>query len=87
MNIVFTKEAFEDYKYWQQEDKKALKKINLLLEDISRNGNAGIGKPEALLGNYTGFWSRRIDSKNRLIYRLESNTVIIIACRKHYLEK
>ena len=87
MNIVFTKEAFEDYKYWQQEDKKTLKKINLLLEDISRNGNAGIGKPEALLGNYAGFWSRRIDSKNRLIYRLESNTVIIIACRKHYLEK
>ena len=87
MNIVFTKEAFEDYKYWQQEDKKTLKKINLLVEDISRNGNTGIGKPEALLGNYTGFWSRRIDSKNRLIYRLENNTVIIIACRKQYLEK
>lgn len=58
-----------------------LKKINQLIRDIERNGNAGIGKPEPLIGDFTGFWSRRINSKDRLIYRLDENNIYIIACR------
>ena len=63
MNKVFTKNGWEDYIYWQTEDKKTLKKINKLIEDICRNGNSGIGKPEPLLGDLSGFWSRRINEK------------------------
>ncbi len=61
MNKVFTDNGCQDYVYWQTEDRKTLKKINRLLDDISRNGNSGIGKPEPLVGNLSGFWSRRID--------------------------
>lgn len=61
MNKVFTDNGRQDYVYWQTEDRKTLKKINRLLDDISRNGNSGIGKPEPLVGNLSGFWSRRID--------------------------
>lgn len=67
MNKVFTKNGWADYVYWQTEDRKTLKKINQLIEDIARNGNEGIGKPEPLTGNLTGFWSRRINDKDRLI--------------------
>ena len=87
MNILFTLPAFEDYKYWQSQDRKTLKRVNLLIEDICRNGNEGIGKPEPLKGRYSGFWSRRIDEKNRLIYKLMEEVVVIIACRTHYEEK
>ena len=86
-NIVFTPSAFEDYMYWQSQDKKTLKRVNMLIADILRNGNEGIGKPEALTGKYSGFWSRRIDEKNRLIYTIQADTVIIIACRTHYGDK
>jgi len=86
-NILFTPEAFEDYRYWQGEDKKTLKRINALIDDILRNGNEGIGKPELLKNNFAGFYSRRIDDKNRLIYRIEKDIVIIIACRTHYKDK
>lgn len=86
-NIVFTKNAFEDYTYWQSKDKKTLARINKLIEDIIRNGNKGIGKPELLKGNFQGLWSRRIDEKNRLIYRLEEGVVILFACRTHYEDK
>lgn len=86
-NILFTPEAFEDYRYWQGEDKKTLKRINALIDDILRNGNEGIGKPELLKNNFSGFYSRRIDDKNRLIYRIEKDIVIIIACRTHYKDK
>ena len=86
-NISFTEKAFEDYRYWMSEDRKTLKRINALLEDILRNGHDGIGKPEPLKDNYSGFWSRRIDDKNRLIYRIEGDLVIVIACRTHYSEK
>lgn len=86
-NIFFTPEAFEDYRYWQSEDKKTLKRINALIDDILRNGNEGIGKPELLKNNFAGFYSRRIDDKNRLIYRIEKDIVIIIACRTHYKDK
>ena len=66
-NIVFSEQAWQEYLSWQTEDKKTLRKINQLLQDISRNGNEGMGKPEALKHNLSGYWSRRIDEKNRLI--------------------
>lgn len=85
--VDFSLNAFEQYKNWEQQDKKTLKRINALITDIARNGNDGIGKPEALKGNYQGFYSRRIDDKNRLIYRIEENVIIIIECGTHYQDK
>lgn len=84
MNKAFTDIGWEDYLYWQTEDRKTLRKINTLLKDIDRNGNEGIGKPEPLTGDLSGFWSRRINQKDRLIYALEMDQIIIIACRYHY---
>ena len=85
--ITFTESGFDDYKYWLKEDKKTINRINALIEDIVRNGNSGIGKPEPLKNNLKGFWSRRIDDKNRLVYRIEGDVIIIIACRTHYQDK
>ena len=85
--VDFSLNAFEQYKNWEQQDKKTLKRINALIADSARNGNDGIGKPEALKGNYQGFYSRRIDDKNRLIYRIEENVLIIIECGTHYQDK
>ena len=79
--------AWEDYVYWQTQDKKTLKKINALLKDIDRNGYTGIGKPEPLVGDWSGYWSRRIDEKNRLIYKIVEGTVRIAQCRTHYGDK
>lgn len=84
MNKVFTENAWRDYLYWQTEDRKTLKKINQLLNDISRNGNVGIGKPEALVGDLSGYWSRRINDKDRLIYKIDEQNIYIISCRFHY---
>ena len=84
MNKAFTDIGWEDYLYWQTEDRKTLRKINTLLKDIERNGNEGIGKPEPLTGDLSGFWSRRMNQKDRLIYALEMDQIIIIACRYHY---
>ena len=84
MNKVFTSNGWEDYIYWQTEDKKTLKKINTLLKDIDRNGNEGIGKPETLIGNLSGFWSRRINEKDRLIYKIDEYNIYILSCRYHY---
>ena len=84
MNKAFTDIGWEDYLYWQTEDRKTLRKINTLLKDIERNGNEGIGKPEPLTGDLSGFWSRRINQKDRVIYALEMDQIIIIACRYHY---
>lgn len=84
MNKAFTDIGWEDYLYWQTEDRKTLRKINTLLKDIERNGNEGIGKPEPLTGDLSGFWSRRFNQKDRLIYALEMDQIIIIACRYHY---
>lgn len=84
MNKAFTDIGWEDYLYWQTEDRNTLRKINTLLKDIARNGNEGIGKPEPLTGDLSGFWSRRINQKDRLIYALEMDQIIIIACRYHY---
>ncbi len=86
--ITFTAKALNEYIEWQTEDKRTLKKINQLIKDIIRNGNDGIGSPEPLKGNLSGFWSREIDSKNRLIYCITDNEVIeIIQCRGHYNDK
>lgn len=84
MNKAFTDIGWEDYLYWQTEDRKTLRKINTLLKNIERNGNEGIGKPEPLTGDLSGFWSRRINQKDRLIYALEMDQIIIIACRYHH---
>ncbi|MBD5495871.1 MAG: Txe/YoeB family addiction module toxin [Lachnospiraceae bacterium] len=87
MNKIFADTGWEDYLYWQTEDRKTLKKINQLVNDIARNGNEGLGKPEPLSGNLSGYWSRRINDKDRLIYRTDDNNIYILACRYHYGEK
>ncbi len=87
MNKDWTDNAWEEYLYWQQNDKKTLKRINKILEDIDRNENIGIGKPERLLGNLSGYWSRRIDAKNRIVYKINNNRIIIIQCGSHYRDK
>ena len=79
--------AWDDYLYWQTQDKKTLKKINKLLQDIERNGNEGIGHPEPLKYELAGFWSREIDEKNRLVYRIEKGMLEIAECRTHYGDK
>ena len=83
-NISFAEQAWLDYPYWQTQDKKVLKKINALLKDISRDPFTGIGKPEPLKGDLSGFWSRRIDDTNRVVYRLKENTIEIASCKGHY---
>ena len=82
--LVWTTAARSDYLYWQGQDKKTLKSINLLIKDAMRNPEAGIGKPEALKENLSGLWSRRIDDVNRLVYVIEKDQLVIIACRYHY---
>jgi len=88
MKIHFTETGWKDYLYWAEQDKKTLKQINKLIEDIKRNGNDGIGKPELLRGFLSGWWSRRIDEKNRLVYRLTDGGAVEIAqCKGHYGDK
>ena len=83
-NISFTDKAWQDYCYWQSQDKKTLKRINLLLQDINRNNFTGIGKPEPLKNELSGYWSRRIDDTNRLVYRISNEQIEIIQCKGHY---
>ncbi len=82
--LVWTKEAWSDYVYWQGQDKKTLKRINQLIKEVMKNPFEGIGKPEPLKENLSGFWSRRIDDTNRLVYVVDEKTVTIISCRYHY---
>ncbi|MFN0006102.1 MAG: Txe/YoeB family addiction module toxin [Burkholderiaceae bacterium] len=82
--LVWTNTAWSDYLDWQIQDKKTLKRINLLVKDAVRDPEDGIGKPEALKENLSGLWSRRIDDVNRLVYAIEKDQLIIIACRYHY---
>ena len=82
--LTFTQDAWDDYLYWQSQDRKTLKRINQLLRDVSREPFTGIGKPEPLRENLTGYWSRRIDDKNRLVYAVEEQAIIVVACRYHY---
>jgi toxin YoeB len=84
MKIIFMKDAWEDYLYWQQTDRTILLKINGLIKEIIRTPFQGTGKPEALRANLAGFWSRRINQEHRLVYRVESETVYIIQCNYHY---
>ena len=84
MNKVWVEEAWEDYLYWQLQDKKMLKRINTLLKDIERNNFEGLGKPEPLKGELSGFWSRRIDDTHRLVYRIRGGVLEVLSCRGHY---
>ena len=86
MKKIWFDEAGEDYLYWQLQDKKRLKRVNQLLKDIEREPFSGIGKPEPLKGELSGFWSRRIDGVNRLVYRIKEDVVEILSCRGHYDE-
>ena len=81
--ITFTKRAWEEYLAWQMEDKKTLRRINMILKDIDRNPFEGIAKPE-LLKYHKGCWSRRIDDKNRIVYKSEDDHILIIQCKGHY---
>jgi toxin YoeB len=81
---VFSDQAWEDYLYWQANDKKILKRINLLIKDISRNPFEGIGDPEPLKYNWSGYWSRRITLEHRLVYKVVDNEIRIAQCRYHY---
>ena len=87
MNKLWEQDAWEDYLYWQKQDKKTLKRINLLIKDIERNTFEGIGKPEPLREDLSGYWSRRIDEKNRIVYKIKDNQVVIIQCGSHYRDK
>ncbi|MDR1246893.1 MAG: Txe/YoeB family addiction module toxin [Clostridiales Family XIII bacterium] len=83
-HIDFEEKAWQEYLYWQTQDKKTLKRINELIRDIGRNGNDGTGKPERLTGNLSAYWSRRIDEKNRIVYRIDGDIIKIIQCGSHY---
>ena len=85
---IWSDDAWEDYLFWQMQDKKTLRRINALLKDIDRNGPMnGIGEPEMLKGNLQGFFSRRINEKDRLVYSTEGNRTYIVQCRGHYEDK
>jgi len=82
--LAWTEEAWKDYLYWQTQDKKTLKRINKLINDTMRQPFEGIGKPEPLRENLAGFWSRRIDDTNRLVYAADDDYLTILSCRYHY---
>jgi len=84
MKIFWFEEAWADYTYWQSQDKKTAKRINQLVQDSARNGYSGIGKPEPLKGEFSGFWSKRIDEVNRFIYRIQNDVLEILSCKGHY---
>ena len=87
MKKLWQDEAWEDYVYWQTQDKRTLKKINKLLNDIDRNGYKCTGKLEPLIGNLAGYWSVRIDEKNRIVFRIEGDNLEIMQCGQHYRDK
>jgi toxin YoeB len=84
MLLIWDTNAWEDYLWWQTQDRKVLKRINLLIQDIQRNGYNGIGKPEPLKHDFAGYWSRRITDEQRLAYKVTDTEVRIAACRYHY---
>ena len=84
MNVIFMSPGWDDYLYWQKTDKKILKRINELIRQCMRTSSEGIGKPEPLRGNLSGWWSRRIDHEHRLVYRFENEHLYILQCKKHY---
>ena len=85
MDKIWSDKAWDDYLDWQKKDKKTFEKINILIKDIDRNGESeGIGKPEPLKGDLSGFWSRRINEKDRLVYRIADGRIEIALCHTHY---
>ena len=84
MNKIWHDRAWEEYLYWQTQDRKTLKRINNLLKDIERDPFAGTGKPEPLTGDKQGYWSRRIDEVNRIVYKVEKGQIVIVQCGGHY---
>lgn len=84
---AWTDDAWEDFEYWTRQDRKTLRRILQLLKDVDRNGYDGIGKPEPLAGDLSGYWSRRIDDCNRLVYRIEDGVLQIVQCGSHYRDK
>lgn len=87
MDKSWSDDAWADYLYWQSQDKKTLHRINQLIKDIERNGYDGIGKPEKLSGNLCGYWSRRIDNCNRIVYKIDGDIIKIVQCGSHYRDK
>ena len=87
MRKIWAEEAWGEYLYWQNQDRKTLNRINKLIKDIERNGNTGIGNPESLKYEWAGFWSREIDTKNRLIYQIDGDMILIAVCGGHYGDK
>ena len=83
-DVTFSQQAWEDYLYWQSQDKKTIRRINALIKETLRTRYTGSGKVEPLRGNLQGYWSRRIDESNRLVYRFRGDALEIIACRGHY---
>jgi toxin YoeB len=84
MTLIWDELAWEDYLWWQAQDRKIVKRINDLIKDIGRNGNDGIGKPEPLKHGFQGYWSRRINDEHRLVYKVDAGEIRIAACRYHY---
>jgi toxin YoeB len=84
MRLVFSQKAWEDYLWFQENDRNLLKRVNQLLKDIRRSPFEGIGKPEALKGNLAGHWSRRINDEHRIVYTAASTEIVVISCRHHY---
>ena len=84
MRLLWEDRAWDDYLYWQTQDKKVLKRVNLLIKDIRRNPFDGVGKPEPLKNNLSGWWSRRIDDINRIVYYERDGIIYIVSCRGHY---
>ena len=84
LRLAWTSKAWQDYLYWQSQDKKTLKRINRLIQDTMSNPFGGIGKPEPLKKNLSGFWSRRIDETNRLVYAVDNDYITVVSCRYHY---
>lgn len=84
MRLAWDESAWEDYLWWQTQDRKVLKRINALIRDIDRNGNEGLGKPEPLKHGLSGYWSRRITDEHRLVYKIVNGEIRIASCRYHY---
>lgn len=84
MRLVFSTRSWEEYLHWQQTDRQVLKKLIRLIDDCVRSPYSGIGKPELLAGDFSGWWSRRIDGEHRLVYRVEGDDLIVAQCRYHY---
>jgi toxin YoeB len=84
MKLIFSENAWEDYLFWQKTDGKTVKRINELIRDIDRNKYQGIGKPEPLRHNLAGWWSRRIDSEHRIVYKIQDDSILVAQLRYHY---